>query len=1354
LVRIATIGAAAAVGVLVAGAVLARVMLGADDVAARERIRTEVRSAFDTMTRDLRTVAGQVRNRPDARITAGGSPPVSALFSSAAAAVEAQPSLDLAVTVYGTDGRPLAWAGRPTELPAERVKSEQSWFLAESELGLRLIYIRAVNDAATRLGTIAAERPLQMLAGGRGTLLGRSPCGERRTFCFPTRLGAVAIDLPGTATPAATGADTFDVTAPSGEALFTASIRPQDLAGTRARWWRAATSIALMVAAVTALVLIVPLLDFRNRARTGGAYLAGTLGAACCVVAGRGLLSLASPADWADARVFSGTPYASGLLPGLLRSPFDFLLTWLAVAALLGLAWYGVESWRLAEAPHRTTVRPGGPLVMYLLTQLAAGLMVAAILQAHEALLGDTITQATLDVLHFSLQAFDISRLALQVGLIVLHATALGAGVLVLRAALVKWRLPRHDWRLLAATIGCWVIPVGAVSAMRGSGVLVAPVALPAAVVLTALLATTLKSRYRHGSQAFRLMLLALGLTLPAIASYSTLFHLANRSKAQDVETSYARAASHQRETMTTNLAESKGEIDAALATDAKLAQELDDTGWCGREGSDTGRRSESHQVTTDLAFSIWKDTALALSPITSSIELYGPSGCLRSRFAFNLPAGFTAPPRADEAPCPKNSWGEAYGEVEPFFADERPMLHAGRSICSASGVQIGSIVVHAILDYENLPFISSRTPYRELLRPGEGGKSDELAFDSRRGRDVEFAFYGWSGRPLYPKGEPTWELDGLLLERLVAAGDRTERQPFWEHLRRGDARYNVYLQSDRSGIYALGFPVVTPLGHLVNIAELMVLAAGTYCFFLLANGLLGWAGRRTSTAPALLREIRASFYRKLFLAFVAAVILPVGALAFVTRNYVADEMRTSIEQEAVRTAKTAAVTVETFASTLRDDPIPSGADGARGRSSSAADSGQADNLMVLVSRLIDQDVNVFNGPTLLATSERDLFAQDLLPTRIPADVYRAIQLRNQTSAVTRERVGRLEGYLVAATPLSVSRPGVVLTVPLTSRQQDIEDQITALTRRLLLGALIFVFGGAFLGYWMAERISDPVNRLTRATRRISRGDLDARIVARSSDELRRLVDDFNSMAGELQRQRRELERTHRLEAWAEMARQVAHDIKNPLTPIQLTAEHLRRVHADRGEPLSPILQECVQTILTQVRLLRQIASEFSSFASSPIARPAVVSATSLIREIVEPYRVGLEDRIHFHVLVPETLPSLYVDRGLIARALSNLVENALHAMPGKGSLMVSAIDEGSTVLIRVEDTGAGMDAEAIARAFEPYFSTKATGTGLGLTIAKRNVELNGGTIAVSSEKGRGTTVELRLPAEAQDRSG
>src|SRR5439155_10941124 len=120
-----------------------------------------------------------------------------------------------------------------------------------------------------------------------------------------------------------------------------------------------------------------------------------------------------------------------------------------------------------------------------------------------------------------------------------------------------------------------------------------------------------------------------------------------------------------------------------------------------------------------------------------------------------------------------------------------------------------------------------------------------------------------------------------------------------------------------------------------------------------------------------------------------------------------------------------------------------------------------------------------------------------------------------------------------------------------------------------------------------------------------------------SSDELGRLVEDFNRMAQDLKRQRSELERTQRLDAWADMARQVAHDIKNPLTPIQLSAEHALRVNNDRGRPLSPVLDGCVNAILTQVKLLRQISSEFSSFASSPTARPEPTALATLIEEVV-----------------------------------------------------------------------------------------------------------------------------------------
>jgi nitrogen fixation/metabolism regulation signal transduction histidine kinase len=406
------------------------------------------------------------------------------------------------------------------------------------------------------------------------------------------------------------------------------------------------------------------------------------------------------------------------------------------------------------------------------------------------------------------------------------------------------------------------------------------------------------------------------------------------------------------------------------------------------------------------------------------------------------------------------------------------------------------------------------------------------------------------------------------------------------------------------------------------------------------------------------------------------------------------------------------------------------------------------DDIVVWLSRVVAQDVNIFEGTSLLASSERNLFASGLLPTRTPGDVYRAILLEGRPSFVGRERAGDFE-YLVAATPVQLGGRQAVLTIPLASRQQETAAQIDELDRRVLLAAVLFMMLGASIGYYMAERIADPVNRLMRATRRIARGDLDARVLATSSDELRRLVDAFNQMADDLQRQRRELERTNRLAAWADMARQVAHDIKNPLTPIQLNAEHLRRVHVDQGKPLGNVIDECVANILGQVRLLRQIASEFSSFASAPEPRPVDTVLADLVNEVVEPYRTGLAGRVAITTQIPPGLPSVRIDRMLIGRALTNIIENALHAMPGGGALTIdAALAPSKRVQLRISDTGVGMDAEAIARIFEPYFSTKAIGTGLGLTIAKRNVEANGGTIAVTSDRGKGTSVTITLPTE------
>jgi nitrogen fixation/metabolism regulation signal transduction histidine kinase len=273
------------------------------------------------------------------------------------------------------------------------------------------------------------------------------------------------------------------------------------------------------------------------------------------------------------------------------------------------------------------------------------------------------------------------------------------------------------------------------------------------------------------------------------------------------------------------------------------------------------------------------------------------------------------------------------------------------------------------------------------------------------------------------------------------------------------------------------------------------------------------------------------------------------------------------------------------------------------------------------------------------------------------------------------------------------------------------------------------------------------VARLTRATRQIAAGRLDERLVADTADELGRLVDDFNSMAETLLAQRAELARANQLKAWAEMSRQVAHEVKNPLTPIQLAAEHLQRVHEDRGRPLGQVFDQCLTTILKQVRLLRRIASEFSTFATQPVPRIEPVAAKELVDAVLEPYRIGLPASVRLTTDVPPSLPPVSCDRTQMSRALTNLVENALQAMPGGGSLAIAARLEADRVIITVADTGVGMDREAALRAFEPYFSTKTAGSGLGLANAKRAVENSGGTLTLETEAGRGTTLTLTLPA-------
>jgi signal transduction histidine kinase len=1285
LVRILRAGVVLALLVGAGGWTLERVRFGATDEAALARVEAELRDRFADSAETLRALASRVTPPADAiRSASRDTAAAKQLFATVDAALPGEEAGRTGITVYDEVTAPIAWAGRVWELPRVRVEGPAAMFVAPGALGPRLVRVEPIADRdrpASRLATVVVEQSLGRVEA--------SP-GLEDTFTIATALAPVSLRVIVDGAPVAPRPFTFVIPAEGGGLLVEAEVSPDDLAAARARWRGGIVAAVSSVFALTLLLCAAPVTEWRRRAMTPARCLAAALALAGIIVAARTILWFAL------ARVVALQSEVT---------PIDLVLTHLM---LVGLVWVTLD---LME--RRRYMRPGprllranaGSAAIIAPAYAVAGVADVVVLIAYERALQRIVSLTNIDLLHFSLHPVSLSRLGFAFGLLLLHAVAIWGAAAIIRAPSLVWRAPRA----FSFGVGLPSWAFGAVAALvirRASDVPMVPllIALAAAGIGAAALASR-RGRSRHASQAARLGLLFLALLGPAIATYPSLLAYATQAKERLVASAYGPQVANLRTEIQERLAEALAAID----------------GMAGLADFVSG--SAIDEPTTDRAFAIWARTDLAEYRMTSAIELYARDGSLVSRFALNLPEYAAAQHLATAC----SDW-EIFEEVSPFGSTERRALRASRGICSGSR-PLGAVVVHVMLDFTALPFISSQSPYLESLRPGR-----QDAMEGASGRDVEFVVFGWSRTPIFTQAPSTWTLTDEVFNRLVDSRER-----FWSTLERDRRRFRVYFLSDRGGVYALGYPVITLFGHLINVAELITL---TFALFALMLGAATIFNALTSRTPAsgraLLREVRRSFYSKLFIAFLVGAVAPVAALALATRAYFVSQLNASVQEAAGRTAKVAQRLVEDYA-TLQQRAI--------GTTSANALRSVDDQIMLLVRIAIDQDVNLFDRAQLVATSQRELFASDLLSPRTPGDVYQRIVLDRLPTYVGVEQVGELP-YLLAAAPVRAGGSEGIVTVPVALRQQEIERQKDELDRRVLLGAVLFILFGGGLGYWMAESIADPVSRLTRATRRIARGDLNARIAATSSDELRRLVEDFNKMAADLQRQRAELERTQRLEAWADMARQVAHEIKNPLTPIQLSAEHAQRVNIDRGRPLSPVLDECVNAILTQVRLLRQISAEFSSFASSPTARPETTAVPALIDEVLEPYRTGLSGRIAIETLADPDLPPATIDRTLFARALTNVVENALHAMPGGGRLTVRtrAGADPHRLAVEVTDTGMGMDPEALARIFEPYFSTKATGTGLGLTIAKRNIELNGGTIEVVSRRGEGTTIVLTLP--------
>ena len=210
------------------------------------------------------------------------------------------------------------------------------------------------------------------------------------------------------------------------------------------------------------------------------------------------------------------------------------------------------------------------------------------------------------------------------------------------------------------------------------------------------------------------------------------------------------------------------------------------------------------------------------------------------------------------------------------------------------------------------------------------------------------------------------------------------------------------------------------------------------------------------------------------------------------------------------------------------------------------------------------------------------------------------------------------------------------------------------------------------------------------------------------------------------------------------MAKQVAHEIRNPLTPIKLSIQHVRQAFRDKASDREEILQRVTQTVIDQIDVLSRIASEFSNFAKMPESKFEQLDIDDLLKETINLFR---EVRGVNFIQTLESSPAMIVaDRDQLRGVFINIIRNAIQALQKAGTITIETSLEKHTCIIKISDTGQGIPEEIRTRIFEPNFSTKTEGMGLGLAIARRVIEDHGGTISCSSEHGKGTTFEIRLP--------
>lgn len=404
------------------------------------------------------------------------------------------------------------------------------------------------------------------------------------------------------------------------------------------------------------------------------------------------------------------------------------------------------------------------------------------------------------------------------------------------------------------------------------------------------------------------------------------------------------------------------------------------------------------------------------------------------------------------------------------------------------------------------------------------------------------------------------------------------------------------------------------------------------------------------------------------------------------------------------------------------------------------------------VGRFTESDINFYGtSGMLLASSQPIVFEGGLLPELINPLAYERIIDQGERKVILSEQVGRLDYNVVYLALRSNQDGGLVgvMSLPFYNAAYDLESK-----KSNVVGTILNIFVAIFLfflvvAYVAARGLTRPLGMIAAKLKRTSFAAQNEKIDWTIDDEVGLLVREYNSMLDKLEESRVALARSEKESAWREMARQVAHEIKNPLTPMKLSLQHLqqRMLMEGRGDEAA---HKTIQTLLVQIETLSDIATSFSSFAQMPTPISERFDWAEVAREVVALHTK--DERVHVNLEAAEGPCFVWGDRKLMGRILTNLILNGIQAVPSdtEPHLQVRLREEADYAVMEVTDNGQGIPEDIRHKVFLPNFSTKFSGSGLGLALAKRGVEHAGGEISFESREGEGTTFTVTLPRAQQ----